>query len=355
MLFVALIVVVLSSCGGARSVTSDGAADLRDEATEETASLQRDLAGEQTTESIASAPAVADPGIEPTANTPTSPALGASGMVSSAHPLATQAGLDVLSEGGNAFDATVAVAAALNVVEPFMSGIGGYGTVVLYDAKRGEVRSLDGGSRQPAELDPDSFHPPTPNYLANRRGAKAVATPGSVDAWETLWEDYGTLRWRRLFDPAIELAGGGFVLDEIAAEWIGSEFPAFPDHAKRFYGNNGVPLRAGERLVQNDLANSLTLVAEQGAEVVHGGELGQAIDAAMRETGGFLTIEDLRNNRARWREIISINHRGYEVVTASPPITSWGALLRLGIMSQFDLQAQGHNSAQYLHTFAEVT
>ncbi|HEX2097961.1 MAG TPA: gamma-glutamyltransferase [Rubrobacteraceae bacterium] len=357
-IFVALIVVVLSSCGGAQSATAPEVASREGDAVEETISLQQreeGLAGEESSEPTTASTITDEPNIQPTANTLTSPAVGGSGMVSSAHPLATQAGLDVLAEGGNAFDAAVAVAAALNVVEPFMSGIGGYGTVIIYDAEEGEVRSLDAGSRQPASLDPDAFHPPTQNYLLNRRGAKAVATPASVDAWETLWEDYGTLQWPRLFNPAIELAEGGFVLDGIAAEWIGSEFSAFPEHARRFYGNNGVPLRAGERLVQKELARSLTLIAEQGAEVVHSGELGRAIDAAMRENDGFLTIDDLRNNRARWRETINIDHRGYEVVTASPPITSWGALLRLGIMGQFDLQAHGHNSAQYLHTFAEVT
>jgi len=120
------------------------------------------------------------------------------------------------------------------------------------------------------------------------------------------------------FDPAIELAEGGYVLDEITSSWIDASWPAFPQHARSIYGNNGKPLRAGERLVQEDLARSLHLIAEQGAEVVYGGELGQAIDAAIRENGGFLTIDDLRDNRARWRETISIEHQGYEVVTASP-------------------------------------
>jgi gamma-glutamyltranspeptidase/glutathione hydrolase len=175
-------------------------------------------------------------------------------MVSSAHPLATQAGLDILTEGGNAFDAAVAVAAALNVVEPYMSGIGGYGAIIIYDAKEGKVRFLDAGSRMPTTLDPDVFHPPTPNYLANRRSAKAVSTPGTVNAWETLSKDYGNLGWERLFDPAIELADKGFTISELDAEYVDSEFAAFPEHAKSIYGHSGVPLRAGERLVQKDLS-----------------------------------------------------------------------------------------------------
>ena len=308
---------------------------------------------EESTEPATSAP-VAD-NTKPTRSTPSSPAIGASGMVSSAHPLATQAGLEVLSEGGNAFDAAVAVGAALGVVEPYMSGLGGYGAAVVYDAEKGETRVLDSGSRAPATLDPDVFRPPTPNYLENRRSAKAASTPGATDIWEILSNDYGELEWRRLFDPAIELAEGGFVIGERTAYYIEVEFPAFSEHAKGVYGNNGVPLRAGETLKQEDLARSLDLVADQGSEAMRSGALGGAMEAAVRENGGFLTINDLRNSRAEWRDPVSIDYRGYEVFTASPPIGAWNALLRLGIMSQFDVVAPGHNSTEYLHRYAEVT
>ena len=141
-------------------------------------------------------------------NTPTRPAVGTNGIASSAHPLATKVGLHVLAEGGNAFDAAVAVAAALNVVEPMMSGIGGYGALVIYDAEEDKTRFLHASSRAPATLDPTVFRPPTPNYLENRRNAMAVSTPGNVNAWKALSEDYGDLQWRSLFDPSIELAKG---------------------------------------------------------------------------------------------------------------------------------------------------
>src|SRR5215207_8650019 len=299
-----LVVAILSSC--AQSTVLESAS--QENVGKETTSLEDGIAGEETTEPTLST-SVAAPAPEPTQNTASSPAIGASGMVSSANPLATQAGLDILADGGNAFDAAVAVAAALGVVEPMMSGIGGYGAIVVYDAEEGETRFLDTGSRTPATLDPAVFHPPTPNLDETRCGAKAVATPGNVNAWETLSEDYGDLEWRRLFDPAVEFAEGGFVLGDITAGWIDASWPAFPQHARSIYGNNGKPLRAGELLVQEDLARSLHLIAEQGAEVVYGGELGQAIDAAIRENGGFLTIDDLRDNRARWRKTISIEHQ----------------------------------------------
>jgi gamma-glutamyltranspeptidase/glutathione hydrolase len=236
-----------------------------------------------------------------------------------------------------------------------MSGVGGYGAIATYDAERGETRVLHADSRMPATLDPAVFRPPTPNYAENRRGAKAISTPGNANAWERLSEDYGDLEWRRLFEPAIELADEGFVLDGVTAGWIESEFPVFPEHARNIYGNGGAPLRAGEILVQEDLARSLGLMAEGGAEVVHDGELGEAIDAAVRQNGGFLTIDDLRGNRAEWRDPISMDYGGYEVVTASPPVTAWGTLVRLGVMGQLDPEALGHNTTAYLHDYAEVT
>src|SRR5262245_46063780 len=229
----------------------------------------------------------APPGPPAKGNTPARPAVGTRGMVSSAHPLATQAGLEILEAGGNAFDAAVAVAAALNVVEPMMSGMGGFGVTLLYDADKGTVRCLDASGRFPAATDADVFRAPTPHYLENRKGAKAVSTPGNANAWETLAKAYGKLAWPRLLAPAIQLADDGFVISAHTAKHIESEFMAFPEHAKGIYGKGGKPLQAGDRLAQKDLARSLRLLPAQGAKAVHGGELGEAIDKAMRETGGF--------------------------------------------------------------------
>ena len=297
-LLIALIVGLLSSCSSSQPTTSENASsetNLREEAI----SLEEGLASEEEgTEPTSSAGTAAD-NTKPTGSTPDSPAIGTSGMVSSAHPLATQAGLEILSEGGNAFDETVAVGAALVVVEPMMSSVGGYGAIVVHDAESGQTRVLDSASRAPAMLDPAVFHPPTPSYVENRRSAKAASTPGMANVWETLSNDHGVLEWRRLFDLAIKLAGEGFTIGERTADFIETEFSAFPEHAKSVYGNDGAPLRAGETLVQKDLAKSLGLIYEDGARVVTSGELGEAIDVTMREEGGFLTLDDLRKNRAR--------------------------------------------------------
>src|SRR6516164_3753407 len=166
------------------------------------------------------APVGAEPEVTANRNTATRPAVGTRGMISSAHPLATQAGLEILEAGGNAFDAAVAVAATLNVVEPMMSGMGGFGVTLLYDADKGAVRCLDASGRFPAATDADVFRAPTPNFLQNRRGAKAISTPGNVNAWETLEKERANLPWPRLFGPPINPAANGFIISPVPAKHI---------------------------------------------------------------------------------------------------------------------------------------
>ena len=279
----------------------------------------------------------------------------ASGMVSSAHPLATEAGLEVLRAGGNAFDAAVAVAAALNVVEPAMSGAGGYGTIVLHHAESHETWFLNPSGRIPAAVDSDAFRAPTPGYLENRKGAKSVSTPGNVNAWEAMSKKYGRLRWRQLFEPAIRLAAEGYVLEGRDANLLSAGFEGFPQHAKEIFGKDGKPLGRGDRLEQKDLARSLRLIAEGGAAVFYQGELATAIDAEMRGAHGFLALADLAADRAEWRKPITLRYRDVDVVTASPPANAFDYLVRLGIMSRFDNRASRHNSGEYLHRFAEAT
>ncbi len=283
------------------------------------------------------------------------PAVGHSGMVSSAHPLATRAGLEVLRAGGNAFDAAVAVAAVLNVVEPAMSGLGGYGTILVWDAAEGQARFLNASGRIPRAVDPAAYRPPTPGWEANRTGPKAVSTPGNANAWEALWLGFGELDWARLLEPAIRLAEEGFAVDEGLARLIEGAWSDFSPYPRAFYGSGDRPLPAGALLVQHDLARSLRLIARQGAGALHGGPLGVAVDEAMRASGGFLRLADLQENEAEWYQPIAIDYRGHRVYTAAPPANSFPALERLGMMACFDGPALGHNSAAYLHRYAEVT
>ena len=235
------------------------------------------------------------------------------GVVASAHPHATAAGISVLEAGGNAFDAAVAVAAALNVVEPAMSGIGGYGTIMTYHAADNRVRFLNTSGRIPAGVNSDAYRAPTPGYAENRRGAKAVSTPVNLRGWEALSKEYGSRDWATLFDPAIALARDGFLLSETDASVIEDSFEEFPPHARSIYGRDDAPLKKGERLTQADLARTLTTIAQSGAAAFYDGDLATRIDEAMRKSGGFLALSDLKNAQAEWYEPIRIRYRDVEV------------------------------------------
>lgn len=282
-------------------------------------------------------------------------AEGTRGMVSSAHGIATEAGLEVLEKGGNAFDAAVAVAATLNVVEPMMSGMGGYGTILVYSAKEDRVRFLNASAHIPFGVQPDAYRAPTPNYRANRRGATAVSTPGNVRAWQALSEGYGALEWQQLFTPAIRAAAEGFALSDRHVYLAGAAFEQFDREARELYAPGGERLGSGDRLVQLQLAKTLELLAAGGPGAFHDGPIAAAIDRVMRERGGFLRKEDLQKVRAEWYEPVQIEFGGLQVCTASPPANSFPALVRLGMMAQWEWDEGDHNSADYLHRFGEVT
>ncbi|MDX1417548.1 MAG: gamma-glutamyltransferase [Candidatus Promineifilaceae bacterium] len=280
---------------------------------------------------------------------------GSHGMVSSAHPLASKVGRNILRQGGNAFDAAVAVAAALNVVEPMMSGMGGYGTILIYAAHERKCRFLNTSGRIPQNIDSDLFRPPTPHYKANRRGALAISTPVNVRGWQALSEEYGKLRWRDILEPAVELAQNGFLITEVVARDIQRYFTTFPAHAQRIYSNQGIPLKTGDLLVQKDLAQSLSLIAIEGPDFFYSGSLGKKIIQSIQLAGGVLSQADMIRCAAEWYEPLSVCYGEHRIFTASPPATSFAALIRLGLMSQFDVASLGHNSADYLHLFAEAT
>lgn len=284
-----------------------------------------------------------------------SPVIGTKGLVSAADPLAAAAGVAVLKKGGNAFDAAITVAAMLNVVEPNMSGMGGYGTILVYHARSKEILFLNSSGRIPAGVGSDVFRAPTPGYEENQRGPKAVSTPGNVHAWEAMSRRFGRLKWAELFEAAIRTAESGFVINEGLEGNVRAAFPEFSEYAREIFGIEGNPLPAGARLIQKDLGRSMRAVAEGGAKVFYEGEIGRAIHAEMKRSGGFLALRDLAEDKAEWFPPISIKYRGYDVYTASPPATAFCSLVRLGMMSRFDPAKLGLNSAPYLHRFIEVS
>ena len=284
-------------------------------------------------------------------NAASGPAVGRTGMVSSSHPVATGAGIEILKRGGNAFDAAVAVAAALNVVDPMSCGVGGFGLILVYDAKHDKVRALNASGRIPKSADPRVFRPPTPDYLENRRGAKTALPPVNARAWKELSANYGSLPWASLFARAISTAEDGFALSASIPQDV---YDTLPPHAKAIYGRNGKALAKGDRLIEKDLARSLRMIAAQGPEVLHSGELARLIAAELQRHGSFVTYEDLKESRPEWWDAISIDYRGYRIATAPPPANSFTGLVRLGLMSQWNLASLGPHSIDYWHRLAEV-
>lgn len=277
------------------------------------------------------------------------------GMVSAAHPLAVAAGVRVLEAGGNAFDAAVAVASTLNVVEPMNSGIGGYGTTLVYHAESGEVHFLNSSGRLPRATHGDAYRAPTPDYLENRRGAKAVSTPGNARAWELMHQRWGSRPWASLFEPAIAAAEGGFELSPALAEMIELSYEEFPPAGKAIYGRDGKSLPPGATLVQAELGATLRRLAAEGADAIHRGSIAKTIGEVMAANGGFLSTADLEANEAELWPAIELDYRGVRVLTSGPPATSYSSLYRLGVLEKLDLGKLPHNGPEHLHRFAEVS
>lgn len=276
------------------------------------------------------------------------------GAIATGHPLATQAGLAVLEKGGNAFDAAIAVASTLNVVEPVMSGLGGYGSTLVYIEKDKQIRFLNSSGKFPAKANADLMRAPTPDYMKNRMGPKSISTPGNLNAWKEMHSKYGNLAWGSLFEDAIYYAKNGFAVPAYTAKLIADAYDHFPDYAKAFYGKNGRPLQENEILIQKDLAKTYELIAAKGVEPFYRGEIAKLIAKQMKEAGSFLSLEDLKADTAQWWDPIKISYRGYDIYTMGTPGNGFSALFALGVMEQFPLARLKYHSSEHLHTLAEV-
>jgi len=280
--------------------------------------------------------------------------MGRRGAVTSAHPLASMAGVRILLEGGNAVDAAVAVGATLNVVEPFMSGAGGIGLLVISRARTRERHVLDFIGRAPAAADPSRA---TEDELAG--GPKSCATPGNLGGWLAALDRFGSMPRPRVLAPAIELAENGVPLTWMNARFFeqASATLARSAEAQRLYlGDSlvdGGP-RPGKIISYKELAGTFRQVAEGGAEVFYRGPVARAIARAVTEAGGWLTEADLAAFTAEWREPLAVTYRDWEVCSVPPPFSAFQMLETLKILEGFDLAAWGHNSPDYIHHLIEA-
>lgn len=273
--------------------------------------------------------------------------MGRRGMVAAAHPLATLAGIRVLAGGGNAVDAAIATMAALNVVEPYMSGLGGSGTMLVHRAT-GETVMLDYSGQVPAAMDPAQLD----DRLVDV-GALALTTPCALAGWMAALDHYGSMSPKDLFAPAIEFAEQGVPLTVKNAMFYGSAANRVHGVARdTFYVN--APPSAGTIVKQPQLGQTYRKLAEQGAEALYHGEIGKRMVAAVQAAGGVLSEEDLANVSVQRREPSVSSYRGYELRTTSWPMTSYEMQLTLNVLEGFDLHDWGHNTTRTIHTIAEA-
>jgi len=281
------------------------------------------------------------------------------GMVSSAHELASMAGVEILQRGGNAVDAAVATALALNVVEPNASGIGGGGFMTIYLAAAEQVIVLDYRETAPASATKDMFSSSRAQAEQwSAVGGKSVAVPGWLLGMWTALERYGTMSFADVAAPAIRLAEDGFVVHPMQTGIIIDSFPkllAYTPPDLLPYLDQGLPIEAGMVLRQPALAGAFRLIAEQGPGVFYGGSMGKAVVAAVNRAGGAMTIEDLADYRVEIRAPVSGTYRGYRIYSV-PPASSGGTHIvqLLNILEHFPMREFGHNSTMALHVMAEA-
>ena len=277
--------------------------------------------------------------------------------VASAHPLATEAGLSVLAQGGNAFDAAVAVSAALAVVEPYGSGLGGGGFWLLHRASDGRQVMLDGRETAPLAARRDMYLDADGQVIAGLsvNGPLAAGIPGEPAALAHLAEHYGRLPLKQSLEPAIRLAKVGFAVDEFYRRMAGFRLDALrasPAAANRFLHQNEVP-EVGHTLRQPELAETLQRLAEQGRAGFYQGETARALVRGVREAGGIWTLDDLKNYRVIEREPVRGAYRGMTVVSASPPSSGGVVLLAmLNMLAHYDLNPM--DEATRVHLLVEV-
>jgi gamma-glutamyltranspeptidase / glutathione hydrolase len=277
--------------------------------------------------------------------------------VSSAHADATAAGEEILLRGGNAFDAAVAVSAALAVVEPESSGIGGGGFWLLHFADSERSTMVDGRETAPAAATADMYlddEGEVDRDLATN-GPLAAGIPGAPAAWVHIAENYGTLPLADLLAPAIRLAEEGFEVDakyQTLLNWRAHVMLRWDETAEIFMPGGDVP-EIGTRIVQPDLARTLRAMAERGRDGFYRGEVAEKLVAGAQAEGGIWTLEDLAGYEVVERDPIRTEYRGYELITASPPSSGGIAIAQmLNIIEPFDLAEL--DRVQRVHLLSEA-
>ena len=285
--------------------------------------------------------------------------IATQGMAATSQPLATQVALDILKRGGSAVDAAIAANAAIGLMEPTGSGVGGDLFAIVWDAKTAKLHGLNASGRSPASLTLETLRAELRKLGVSqipRTGPLPVSVPGAVDGWFELHSKFGRLPMKELLQPAIAYARNGFPVTEVIAQgWAANArvLSKYPNFAAT-YMPGGKPPAKGDIFRNPDLAATLSAIAEGGRDAFYKGEIAQRIERYLRANGGYLTAADLGRHRSEWVEPVSTNYRGYDVWELPPNTQGVAALEMLNILEPYDLKSMGFGSAEYLHLFIEA-
>lgn len=286
-------------------------------------------------------------------------AEGKNGVVAAANPEASKIGVEVMKKGGNAVDAAVATAFAISVFEPNASGIGGGGFMLIRMAKTGKTVVIDYREKAPAKATPDMFVLDENGKVVNDEitvGGKASGVPGTVAGLLAALEKYGTMKRADVMAPAIKYAGEGIIVSKNLEGIIQDNYEKLVkfDAASEVYLKDGLPYEAGDRLVNKDLAATLTKISKEGKKAFYEGEIAKKIADEVQKQGGLMTVEDLKNYTIEEREPVVGKYRDYTIISC-PPASSGGTHIvqLLNMVENYDLKAMGDNTPESWHIWAE--
>ena len=284
--------------------------------------------------------------------------VSSDGVVVTQHYLATEIGENILAQGGNAYDAAIAVGFALAVVLPRAGNIGGGGFMVIYDKKANDTYAIDYREKAPAGSFRDMYLDENGEFdiLKSTFGYSAIGVPGTVHGFWSVHQRFGSLPWADLIQPSIMLAERGFMMSDYMAETLSNYFEkmSYYDETQNIFLKN-YPKLKDSRLIQNDLAKTLKRIQKNGLKGFYSGETAQLIAEDMKENGGLITEQDLLEYRSIWREPIKGTYRGKTIVTMPPPSSGGIHLIQmLNILENFELSSYEHNSYQYVSLLSET-
>ncbi len=281
--------------------------------------------------------------------------IAENGMVATSHPLATQIGIDILKDGGNAIDAAIAANAAIGLMEPTGNGIGGDLFAIIWVEKDKKLYGLNASGRSPKNLTLDYFKENNMTQIP-AYGPLPVSVPGCVDGWFEMHKRFGKISMEDILNPAINYAENGFPVTELVSYYMeiaNKNFNQYPNFKETYHINGSTP-KKGQLFKNKDLGKTLRLIAKKGRKGFYEGPVAKTISDFIIGQGGFLSFEDLKNHSSDWIDPVSTNYRGYDIWELPPNGQGIAALQILNLLESFDIKSMGFGSAEYIHHFVEA-